>query len=272
LRTSGIPDGKYTVIVRVLAKNNNVYSTTTYPEVTYKAPTLFERLGVALIAAPIFLFAILFVVVAVMAFLMFTATRQKSMSGTPVMQGQLGGKLKGSGKMAGPVIPIANDEPILSGGRVSSLVNKPPVQQVPPNIPKPQPVTAPPSADATLISNPAPADTGATVLSSTPMVQSATLTVIQAANGGSNPAPVPVSNLPFVIGRTEGGLVIPNPNISRRHAQIDFDARGYTLTDLNSSNGTLLNGQRLAPNQPVYLSNGAVIGLGPNVTIRFNLH
>jgi hypothetical protein len=272
LRTSGVPDGKYTVVVRVLAKNNNVYSTTTYPEVTYKSPTLFERLGVALIAAPIFLFAILFVIVAVMAFLMFTLTRQKTMSGTPVMQGQLGGKLKGRGRAAGPVIPVSSDEPILSGGRVSSPVSKPPVQQAPQNLPKPQPVPVPPAADATLISGSAQADSGATVISSAPAVQTATLTVSQAPGGSSNPAPVQVSRFPFVIGRTEGNLTIPDPNISRRHAQIDFDARGYVLTDLNSSNGTILNNQRLIPNQPVLLSNGAVIKLGPNVNIRFNLH
>jgi pSer/pThr/pTyr-binding forkhead associated (FHA) protein len=83
-----------------------------------------------------------------------------------------------------------------------------------------------------------------------------------------------VTQVPFVIGRTEGALIIPNPNISRRHAQIDFDAglQAYVITDLKSSNGTILNNQRLAPDQPVLLSNGSIIGLGLNVIIRFNLH
>jgi pSer/pThr/pTyr-binding forkhead associated (FHA) protein len=276
LRTSGVPDGKYTVVVRVLAKNNNVYSTTTYEGVTYKAPTLFQRLGVALIAAPIFLFAILAVIVAVMLFLMFTASRQKVMSGTPVMQGQLGGKLKGSGKAAGPVIPVSNDEPVLSRGRAAATPSaSAPVSSPAPYLPpKPQPVSAPPStAEATLISGVAQPDSGATVISSTPVAQIATITVVQAGGGISMPSPIRVDKFPFVIGRTEGSLILPDPNISRRHAQVDFDAsrRGYVIADLNSSNGTFVNNQRLTPNQPVLLASGTVIRFGPNVTIRFDL-
>jgi pSer/pThr/pTyr-binding forkhead associated (FHA) protein len=40
---------------------------------------------------------------------------------------------------------------------------------------------------------------------------------------------------------------------------------------LQSSNGTRLNEQRLNPGQPAVLSNGAVIALGPNVTLRFSI-
>lgn len=261
LRTSGVPDGKYTVVIRVLAKNKNVYSTTTYEGVTYTAPTLFQRLGVALIAAPIFLFAILGVIIAVIGFLMFTATRQKAMSGTPVLQGQLGGKLAGAGR-AGPVIPVASDEPVLAGGRISSVPRAPA---------PPAPVKPSQAAEATLISGPVQPEAGATLISSAPAQQTATLTVLQTAGGAAHP--VPVSQLPFVLGRTEGALVIPDPNISRKHAQLDYDAsrRVYLLTDLSSSNGTFLNQQRLTPNQPVSLSNGAIIGLGPSVTLRFDL-
>ena len=52
-------------------------------------------------------------------------------------------------------------------------------------------------------------------------------------------------------------------SISRRHAQITYEAgsRSYFLTDLNSSNGTRLNEQRLAAGQPARLSRGAEIGL-----------
>jgi len=189
----------------------------------------------------------------------------------------LGGKLKGSGKAAGPVIPIATDEPVLSRGRASSTPSAPapapPSSPAPFPPPKPQPVSVPPAADATLISSIAQPGNGATVISSAPVIQTATITVVQAGGGNSMQGPVLVSQIPFVIGRTEGSLVIPNPNISRRHAQIDFDAgrQAYLITDLNSSNGTILNNQRLAPNQPVLLSSGSTIGLGPNVIIRFDL-
>lgn len=86
-------------------------------------------------------------------------------------------------------------------------------------------------------------------------------------------SPTMVSPLPFVIGRTEGALRIPDPNISRKHAQINYDAaqRAYFINDLNSSNGTYVNSRRIMPGQTAQLSNGSVIGLGPGITLRFEL-
>ena len=76
-----------------------------------------------------------------------------------------------------------------------------------------------------------------------------------------------------MIGRVEGSLIIPEANISRRHAQINYNEanRVYTITDLNSSNGTRLNNQPLVAGQPSQLAGGSVIGLGPNVTLRFDI-
>lgn len=52
-----------------------------------------------------------------------------------------------------------------------------------------------------------------------------------------------------VIGRVSGcDIVLPfSHQISRRHAKIEFKNHQYYLVDLNSSNGTLLNGRRIAP-------------------------
>lgn len=46
-----------------------------------------------------------------------------------------------------------------------------------------------------------------------------------------------------VIGRerTEHGIVLHDPNVSRRHAELTFDGRDWRITDLNSTNGTLVN-------------------------------
>jgi len=84
---------------------------------------------------------------------------------------------------------------------------------------------------------------------------------------------VKVDQFPFIFGRSEGNLIIQEASISRRHAQItyDFSQQTYYLTDLNSSNGTTLNGQRLTPERSVQLTSGSTIGLGPNITIRFDL-
>jgi hypothetical protein len=50
--------------------------------------------------------------------------------------------------------------------------------------------------------------------------------------------------------------------VSRRHAMIRASGEKYVLIDLNSSNGTWLNGQRLVPTKPYDLPSGAVIQLG----------
>lgn len=41
--------------------------------------------------------------------------------------------------------------------------------------------------------------------------------------------------------RNAGGIVLHDPNVSRAHAEISFDGRGWNIRDLNSTNGTLVN-------------------------------
>ncbi len=69
---------------------------------------------------------------------------------------------------------------------------------------------------------------------------------------------------PFTIGREPGNnLVLINPLISRHHARIDCDNNECHLTDLNSSNGTNLNSEKLTPSIPYPLEIGAIIKIGP---------
>lgn len=68
-----------------------------------------------------------------------------------------------------------------------------------------------------------------------------------------------------LIGRTEGRLVLSaDTQASRKHCVINFDASGAALTDLNSTNGTQLNGMRVQPGmaQAVYAGDEIGIGLG----------
>ncbi|GAC1301226.1 MAG: hypothetical protein NVSMB27_41550 [Ktedonobacteraceae bacterium] len=68
------------------------------------------------------------------------------------------------------------------------------------------------------------------------------------------------------IGRTpENGLSLPHPLVSRSHAELRLQAQGLTLTDLASSNGTFIGDQRLLPNQPRILANGATFRIGPYI-------
>lgn len=66
--------------------------------------------------------------------------------------------------------------------------------------------------------------------------------------------------LPMVLGRQPArGIAIPHPTISREHARI-FDRDGETLVaDLNSSNGTFVNGARISR---AALKHGDVLKLG----------
>ena len=50
--------------------------------------------------------------------------------------------------------------------------------------------------------------------------------------------------------------------VSRRHAIITVDANGYVLEDLGSTNGTVVNREKLSPGMPVNLVEGDVIHLG----------
>ncbi len=41
--------------------------------------------------------------------------------------------------------------------------------------------------------------------------------------------------------RVTDGVVVRDPNVSRRHAELAYDGRHWRITDLNSTNGTLVN-------------------------------
>ena len=54
-----------------------------------------------------------------------------------------------------------------------------------------------------------------------------------------------VSGDPFVIGRSrECDLVLDDPNVSRRHAELRRENGGWAVVDLGSTNGIKLNGKR----------------------------
>ncbi len=65
------------------------------------------------------------------------------------------------------------------------------------------------------------------------------------------------------IGRASGsGLVLDGAYVSAEHAMLRFGGPDWELRDLGSTNGTLVDGQRLTPGQPARLDVGSVIELG----------
>ena len=57
------------------------------------------------------------------------------------------------------------------------------------------------------------------------------------------------------------GVIDFNKMISRSHCRINKRGGQYTITDLQSANGTYVNKVKLQPNQPHPISNGDVIRL-----------
>lgn len=74
---------------------------------------------------------------------------------------------------------------------------------------------------------------------------------------------VEASSAPYGIGRApDNQLVVSDAIVSSHHAQLRSQGQGYEIVDLGSSNGTFVNGQRLAPNAPCRLSSGDQIRVG----------
>ncbi|MEU3457674.1 FHA domain-containing protein [Micromonospora sp. NPDC006766] len=66
---------------------------------------------------------------------------------------------------------------------------------------------------------------------------------------------------PQMIGRAPtADIVLADPHVSRRHATVHLTADGVWLTDLDSTNGTWLNDQRLTDS--AQLTDGDVVRVG----------
>ncbi len=72
-----------------------------------------------------------------------------------------------------------------------------------------------------------------------------------------------------IIGREVGvaDLMLPERQVSRRHAKIERTPEGFVLTDLNSKNGTFLNGKPVK--EPRLLQDGDEIQIALCVRIAF---
>ncbi len=75
---------------------------------------------------------------------------------------------------------------------------------------------------------------------------------------------IPITNELFSIGRQSGNdLILDNTEVSRRHATIEYRQTECTITDVGSSNGTRVNGEKIIPNVAIPLKPGALIKIGP---------
>ena len=77
-------------------------------------------------------------------------------------------------------------------------------------------------------------------------------------NGGED---VLVRYFPFIIGKNReiSDFCLNLPQISRIHAKIEEDKDGYMITDLNSTNGTSVNGRFLETNESIHIEPGEML-------------
>jgi hypothetical protein len=76
----------------------------------------------------------------------------------------------------------------------------------------------------------------------------------------------------LLIGRDPSSPLSPRlnlyPNISRQHAHFRVSDGVVFLCDLNSVNGTYLNGQRLPPDQEVEIRPGMTVRFASNLSVK----
>jgi serine/threonine protein kinase/pSer/pThr/pTyr-binding forkhead associated (FHA) protein len=79
------------------------------------------------------------------------------------------------------------------------------------------------------------------------------------------PSRLPLSkDHPIVIGRAmDCDMVLDHPQVSKHHCRIQVGNEGVEVVDLRSTNGTVMNGQRLPPHVAVAWKEAPVVMLGP---------
>jgi len=72
---------------------------------------------------------------------------------------------------------------------------------------------------------------------------------------------------PLTLGAADGNdVTLAESSVSRNHAVLERRGRGVEVVDLNSENGTFVNGERVTRR---VLADGDVIGLGDDVDLAF---
>jgi len=144
-----------------------------------------------------------------------------------------------------------------------------PVAREPVSQPVAQPASAPVPSSPLHETAPPFVDADATNL--TPQISSAALTIEAGSTPGRIGDRIDLIAFPFVIGRLLTSLSAEN-EVSRKHAEITFDAKrkSFLITDLKSTNGVFINGQKVPPDAPQVITPGARIGLGSVLVLRFD--
>lgn len=93
--------------------------------------------------------------------------------------------------------------------------------------------------------------------------------VVYGIDVGATVPVTPTGDAPWLMGREKDcPLQLSNdPFASGRHAQIERRAGVFQLTDLFSTNGTMLDWERIPPGRAMPLANGHVVGIGKTILL-----
>ena len=86
---------------------------------------------------------------------------------------------------------------------------------------------------------------------------------------GPTPGKVfPLEGNTVTIGREpDNGVVIPDPEVSRKHTKLALENDQYVISDMGSTNGTVVDGQRVTTEH--VMVSGEVISLSENISLLF---
>ena len=74
---------------------------------------------------------------------------------------------------------------------------------------------------------------------------------------------IPINASSIIAGNSDAvDIKLDNRFVSRRHFQVRFESDVFYISDLGSTNGTYLNGNKLNPNEDHILRDGDIVGLG----------
>ena len=81
---------------------------------------------------------------------------------------------------------------------------------------------------------------------------------------------IPLRYFPFIIGKNKAitDFCLDEPGVSRLHVKLEEAEQGYLVTDLNSTNGTMVDGQLLNANETCELPLGSELTIAAR-TFRF---
>lgn len=170
--------------------------------------------------------------------------------------------------------------------RSQSAVPVQPRQPAPVPKPQPAPVSQPVQPQATPVASAQPAQpvpsspavpessqvgSGGTVIDMG-AVKYSSLVIEKATLPGSVGQRIDMVTYPFIIGRTLPAFSVEK-GVSRQHAEINFDPQTgkFTFKDLNSTNGSKIEGVDITPQVPYEVKPGFRINLGQEVIVRFDV-